>query len=80
MFKHVGLYIFDLFYYLPLCCLLSCAACASLYTSSAIYCVYIYLTTCRVSCTVYLCLLQWVGGRYSLWSAIGMSIAVYIGQ
>ena len=22
---------------------------------------------------------QWVGGRYSLWSAIGMSIAVYIG-
>ena len=24
-------------------------------------------------------LLQWVGGRYSLWSAIGLSIAVYIG-
>ena len=23
---------------------------------------------------------QWVGGRYSLWSAIGMSIAVYIGD
>lgn len=24
--------------------------------------------------------LQWVGGRYSLWCAIGMSIAVYIGK
>lgn len=22
---------------------------------------------------------QWVGGRYSLWSAIGLSIALYIG-
>ena len=24
-------------------------------------------------------LLQWVGGRYSLWSAIGMTIALYVG-
>ncbi len=24
--------------------------------------------------------LQWVGGRYSLWSAIGLSIAIYIGM
>lgn len=24
--------------------------------------------------------MQWVGGRYSLWSAIGLSIAVYIGM
>ena len=24
--------------------------------------------------------LQWVGGRYSLWSAIGLSIALYIGM
>jgi glucose-6-phosphate isomerase len=23
--------------------------------------------------------LQWVGGRYSLWSAIGLSIALFIG-
>ena len=23
---------------------------------------------------------QWVGGRYSLWSAIGLSIALYIGM
>lgn len=23
---------------------------------------------------------QWVGGRYSLWSAIGLSIAVHIGM
>lgn len=23
---------------------------------------------------------DWVGGRYSLWSAIGLSIAVYIGM
>ena len=23
--------------------------------------------------------MQWVGGRYSLWSAIGLSIALYIG-
>jgi len=22
---------------------------------------------------------DWVGGRYSLWSAIGLSIAIYIG-
>ncbi len=26
------------------------------------------------------CVLQWVGGRYSLWSAIGLSIAVHIGM
>lgn len=25
-------------------------------------------------------LLQWVGGRYSLWSAIGLSIALHIGR
>lgn len=24
--------------------------------------------------------LQWVGGRYSLWSAIGLSIALHIGR
>ena len=23
--------------------------------------------------------IQWVGGRYSLWSAIGLSIALYVG-
>jgi glucose-6-phosphate isomerase len=28
----------------------------------------------------YKSLYQWVGGRYSLWSAIGLSIAVYIGM
>jgi glucose-6-phosphate isomerase len=25
-------------------------------------------------------MLQWVGGRYSLWSAIGLSIAVFVGM
>lgn len=27
----------------------------------------------------FISVLQWVGGRYSLWSAIGLSIAVHIG-
>lgn len=26
------------------------------------------------------CLSQWVGGRYSLWSAIGLSIALHVGE
>lgn len=26
------------------------------------------------------CLFQWVGGRYSLWSAIGLSIALHVGE
>ena len=28
----------------------------------------------------HVCFFQWVGGRYSLWSAIGLSIAVNIGM
>lgn len=28
----------------------------------------------------YVCISQWVGGRYSLWSAIGLSIAVNVGM
>ncbi len=28
----------------------------------------------------YIIAFQWVGGRYSLWSAIGLSIAVHIGM
>ena len=29
---------------------------------------------------VCLCAVQWVGGRYSLWSSIGLSIAIYVGK
>ena len=33
-----------------------------------------------VNVILFVSLFQWVGGRYSLWSAIGLSIALFIGK